>query len=1179
MTAFDNKYLSKLTKKEIILLPGFENKQNESLIDLRNQLNERLRKMNLNIRGIKVRDYKRRFKEQDNQLFNQMKNKKTKRNQQKEYRKSIKQKAINERNQIYNIINDVYKESKTELRKEYEKRIKSVNNKKNFQNYMKQFMQNVNKETGFEIIIGDDEDKRLAFCETLRKCYNKKTNKKILVRCYDLNGSSKILALNHHRAIDLTIGHISGSIDVVSDESDSNPYAQNYFVPIKYELMFVSKNKINRKTQFTKRKQNPKTNKIYDEEIEIDEDFRSNPSGGFWAYINLSEIDLSDFQIYKTIDKNNYRDNCFVYSCIKSNVFKPEEINHLRYFIQTREIPNNKIIDISKAFKCHFIIKRIDETRPIARQQKINIDTRKKDWAKSFKRTIELILYKEHYLLNKKINCTTFYLSHLEQINKLFPTMELEQKMRIKEIRNNKPILTNEGTNILTILRKMFQLNLFREINQCEQNILSTTEYHHLNDYNDLNYDPKLCCKPINPKEQKEKDWTEIYYSDFETDTTISPHKPYLNCTVHRNKEKIITKTFIGTNIANELLDYLENGSLTYFHNLKYDCCFFINNDGWNVQITERNGTTLQIIMTKYNGKQIEKRLTFRNSYSIIPSALKNFAEMFHLNVHKEVMAYKIYNERNLNRKKVSALEFQLQYYLENKDKKSLKEIKSDWRQLIDNSISSNSFIKDKLEIDILKYAQFYCKKDCIVLMKGIEKFNNDLINVFKETDTKMLGVHNFISISAIGYRFALNYGCFDGCFELTGKPQNFILRCISGGRTMTANNEKHIVEGRIQDFDAVSLYPSAMSIMNGVPKGKPKIIPKNITTKGLLKYDTFFAEINIKFLKCKSNYEYKFGQVFHFNEAGSKIFCNQPINHFYLDKVAFMDLLEFYEMDYEFIRGYYFNEGFNNKINDFITKLFNLRLKYKKEKNPLEKTIKLLLNSIYGKSILKATECESKCIPKENLYKYIWKNYNFIKEVIEEPSINNVYVKRIKAINEHFNLPQFGASVLSWSKHLMNQVIGTAEQNGINIYYQDCDSLHIMEDDVERLSKIYEQKYNKQLIGTQMTQFHCDFDSFEGSIGTVYSRKLIALGKKSYLDILVDEKGNEGYHIRMKGIPKQVIINKVKRMNITVEELYERMYNGEEIEFNLLDGTNCFKKTKCFQQINLSSFIRRVHF
>lgn len=42
----------------------------------------------------------------------------------------------------------------------------------------------------------------------------------------------------------------------------------------------------------------------------------------------------------------------------------------------------------------------------------------------------------------------------------------------------------------------------------------------------------------------------------------------------------------------------------------------------------------------------------------------------------------------------------------------------------------------------------------------------------------------------------------------------------------MTAENKKQYIEGKIQDFDAVSLYPSAMNIMDGVPLGIPKIIP-----------------------------------------------------------------------------------------------------------------------------------------------------------------------------------------------------------------------------------------------------------------------------------------------------------------------------------------------------------------
>lgn len=57
----------------------------------------------------------------------------------------------------------------------------------------------------------------------------------------------------------------------------------------------------------------------------------------------------------------------------------------------------------------------------------------------------------------------------------------------------------------------------------------------------------------------------------------------------------------------------------------------------------------------------------------------------------------------------------------------------------------------------------------------------------------------------------------------------------------MTANNEKQYIEDRIQDFDAVSLYPSTMSIMPGIAKGTPKITSSSITTEELLKYDQFF--------------------------------------------------------------------------------------------------------------------------------------------------------------------------------------------------------------------------------------------------------------------------------------------------------------------------------------------------
>ncbi len=368
------------------------------------------------------------------------------------------------------------------------------------------------------------------------------------------------------------------------------------------------------------------------------------------------------------------------------------------------------------------------------------------------------------------------------------------------------------------------------------------------------------------------------------------------------------------------------------------------------------------------------------------------------------------------------------------------------------------------------------------------------------------------------------------------------------------------------------------MSIMPGIPKGKPQVIPSNTTHDQLMCYDTFFIEINIKHIKCKSTNPYRFGQVFIRNEEGTKLFCNQPVDHFYIDKIGLIDLIAAYDIEYEFIRGYYFNDGFNTLINDFIKTLFNLRVTYKRERNPLEKTIKLLLNSIYGKSILKPITDEVKIINRDDIIPFIYRKYNYIKEVVDNGG-NKVFVKMIKPINKHYNLPQFGASVLSWSKHIMNQVMTLAEQNDIAIHYQDTDSMHLNEDDVDKLAALFKATYGKDLIGSDMTQFHCDFDVFPGAVGKIHSRKLIALGKKTYLDILVDEHDNVGYHVRAKGIPNQCILNKCKRMNITVEELYERMYQGEAITFDLSDGSTCFKRTKSFQQITLPQFCRTLQF
>ena len=906
--------------------------------------------------------------------------------------------------------------------------------------------------------------------------------------------------------------------------------------------------------------------------------------GAFFPYVATINIDLTPYQIFTDIKAKNYKHNCFVYACIESKLFSKTEIEYMCGLIITRRIPKKDLKKIAHELRVNIIIRTIDETRDTRHQMLCDCDTRK-TLKETYDRTIELYLYKDHYLLNKPLPITPYFIKNYEKIQEAYPDMKLADQQRLIRIGKKKPTFTDELTNPIKILRTMFECNRFRHINKGEDEIIKTNEYENknLDDYEDLDYDEKLCTEPIIDS-KKQKVFNHIYYADFESDTSVNPHKAYMCCMVWLEKEEMKHKSFIGNNCALEFLESLPDNSLIYFHNLKYDASFFMNlkANEWNVKITERSGNILQLQFTNIYTK---KFLTFRNSYSLIPSALKSFASMFKLPIEKDVCPYGVYTQANLKRKWIPVKECIDD--IVNRCKKNGSDPDKSKKDFKDNLVKlakeghtcCSKDDKGNILVDIVTYSEYYCIKDCEVLCQGMRAFDKDLCQLFEDNGRKWIGIESYISVSAIGYDFAVKYGCLEGCYELGGKPQNFISRCISGGRTMTANNEKIIIEKNIQDFDAVSLYPSAMSIMDGIPKGIPKVLKDNeCQFKSFKNYDDYFVEINIKKLKAKGVEKYKFPLVWGV-ENNSKVWRDQCYQHFYVDKRSLMDLEEFYDIEYEVVRGYYFDEGYNNTINKFIKRLFDLRKKYKDEGNPLQNTIKLLLNSVYGKSILKPVSTETKVVNPDKFERFVIQYYNYIKCCTESfGDRRHIYAKLIKPINKHFNCPQFGVNVLSWSKHIMNRVMCLADQNGIPVYYQDTDSMHIDEDKVETLNALYQEKYGQVLIGKNLCQFHCDFEPITEGV-PIHSRKLIALGKKSYLDILQDNNNASSYHFRMKGIPQSVILNHCSKRNWTLEELYMKLFNGEKIVFDLLDGSNCFRKNKYYEQYTPKVFKRTVSF
>ena len=95
---------------------------------------------------------------------------------------------------------------------------------------------------------------------------------------------------------------------------------------------------------------------------------------------------------------------------------------------------------------------------------------------------------------------------------------------------------------------------------------------------NDLTYNPKFCLSTVQSKftiRQKgkptKKKYSGIYFSDFETDTS-NIHKAYC-CSLQGMKQNKPMFIFNKTCVL-DMLNYLPDKSLLFYHKLSYDILF-----------------------------------------------------------------------------------------------------------------------------------------------------------------------------------------------------------------------------------------------------------------------------------------------------------------------------------------------------------------------------------------------------------------------------------------------------------------------------------------------------------------------------------------------------------------------------------------------------------------------------
>jgi len=70
-----------------------------------------------------------------------------------------------------------------------------------------------------------------------------------------------------------------------------------------------------------------------------------------------------------------------------------------------------------------------------------------------------------------------------------------------------------------------------------------------------------------------------------------------------------------------------------------------------------------------------------------------------------------------------------------------------------------------------------------------------------------------------------------------------------------------------------------------------------------------------------------------------------------------------------------------------------------------------------------------------------------------------------VKTLIDHYNIAQVGVCILSMSKRIMNEVMCLAEDEGVDIYYQDTDSMHLNDCDIDKLSSSFKSRYEENSL------------------------------------------------------------------------------------------------------------------
>jgi len=857
----------------------------------------------------------------------------------------------------------------------------------------------------------------------------------------------------------------------------------------------------------------------------------------------------------------------------------------------------------------------------------INAGTSKTFFTPSeYAKTIEVGLFEDHLFPDITTKYTTFFVNHLDKLHTLVESKRLraEDIYKVVKVDAKGKIKFSPPQKALTtcaLVRALFKAGHFDKLSPAA--LIKPKDEEELTEEGVLDnqrmWEFERSRKRLEKKEdeldQEEEEEHEdeeaiedadadvlekgdfiFFAADFESYVQGQHRACMAGCMEMRLDETLVTdptkvKLFEGDGMISQLFSYVANTTrrresergrvftkkVVFFHNLKYDVTLFESDPNIQINSICEKGGSLYAVNLRFSGMFI----SVRDSLKMITVGISKFPSAFQLPAElkkqDEFIIYEFFNEDNSDEDfRCTLVDYVGDHRFDGDEEKDSAK-KASFISGLETFLRSKHWLDGEDKFSPWKLYQFYLRYDVLVLAGGLHRFNEN----FKIITEDKLQVLHSLTISSFANRYMGFHGCFKDANEMSLSTRSFQSKAVYGGRVYcTPEFEGRENRGEFDYFDACSLYPTAIKFVceakGGFPTGPCQLLREEELNYDFLLRETteYTVEIRITAIRKKQlsipfiAHRQKSKSINYLNDLpadGSEVVVT-------VDRQTLEDYIEFHQIEFEILRGVYWSGSKNPRWGAVIENLYQERLKCKAAGHGVRSdNLKLIMNSAYGKTIMKTSPTEKVYVPlfrnrkgikTENPWRLTIFNQLQVTKSFRFVGDHQIELTRFKKDNS-YTLSKYGSMILAASKHVMNRVFNLMSDMKLPIYYTDTDSFVIDRSSRLLVADAFRVRYGQELVGDQLGQMHSDFSfKHEGksiSPDLVHSTHFFPMAKKLYLHCLVatmpDGKVHHSIQFKSKGCTQSGLVYKAREYgegDEGVVGLYRSLSLGHTIEVPL---------------------------